>query len=169
MKKIESDNIRSLLRQYSLSANIIAEVTRSLRHKINKRYEKNLKSKDVCLRSVGAGLEKIGDKYAKSDETLPNRRYISNWIKHAEANGYKLIFSFIPSKNSSADKTYPFIKKFIQTRSGKYSSFDDFCDSNCRKVNEVYYQIDGHFNEIGNQFYAEYLAEVIEASISINH
>lgn len=156
-KREESKTAHSLLRQYSMSANIIAEFTRSFRLKIHEK----LKSRGLCKRSVYAGLRLIGEQYSKSHLTASNRGYISDWVRHAAVNGYELVFSFIPSKDSSRDKTYPYIKEFITASSGSHISFDDFCDSSCRSLQGAYYRFDIHFSEVGNQLYAEYLAKVI--------
>ncbi len=162
-KKNEPDTIKSMLRQYSLSANIVAEFTRSLRHKFNKLNQNRDEDKEIetCNRSVYAGLSNIGQMYSDSNLTEQNRKYISEWINHSVLNGYKLLFSFIPSKDVSRDNSYQYIKKFIAGSSGSYSSFDDFCDAPCREKKGVYYQFNGHFNETGNEIYAQYLAEVI--------
>ncbi len=163
-KRNEPKTIISLLKQYSLSANVIAEVTRSLRIKI---YEAR-KSRGLCKRSVYAGLHLIGEQYLTSNLTEPNRTYISDWVTHAAVNGYKLIFSFIPSKDPSRNITYPYIKEFITSITGTYSSFDDFCDASCRSLKGAYHRFDIHFSEVGNQLYAEYLVKIIEDASTSN-
>ena len=96
---------RSLLRQYSLTANVVAEVTRNIRYKINLLISGSIRplQQSSCVRSVYAGLSSIGSAYSSSEYTKKNRRFISGWIAHAKLNNYLLIFSFIPSKDVSRD------------------------------------------------------------------
>ena len=83
-------------------------------------------------------------------------------IAHAKMYNYDLIFSFSPSKDITRDSSYKFIKKFIVEKGGIAHSFDDFCDIECRRDNEVYFQIDGHFNESGNELYSQFLKGLVE-------
>jgi len=78
-------------------------------------------------------------------------------------HSYVLIFSFIPSKDVARDSSYKFIKKFIVKNGGIAHSFDDFCDIECRRENEVYFQFDGHFNESGNELYAQFLNSLVKS------
>ena len=155
----EGETLKSLLKQYSLSASIVAEVTKPLR---TAAFVK-IKQSEACFRSVYFGLENIRGGYSSSKLTEANRKYIVDWIDHSVSLGYRLLFSFIPSKYPSRDDTFPHIEKYITENSGIYSSFNDFCDASCREDNAVYFRYDGHFNENGNELYAKYLATVIAA------
>jgi hypothetical protein len=156
---------RSLLRQYSLTANVVAAVTRNIRYKINLLINGSIRppQQSSCIRSVYAGLSAIASKYPNSVYTKKNRRFISDWIAHAKTQNYVLIFSFIPSKGVAQVSSYKFIKEFIVKNGGIAHSFDDFCDIECRRENEVYFQFDGHFNESGNELYAQYLKGLVES------
>ena len=46
---------------------------------------------------------------------------------------------------------------------GVAHNFDDFCGIECRSENKVYFQFDAHFNESGNELYAQYLKRLIES------
>ena len=159
----QSTTFRSLLRQYSLTANVIADLTRSIRYKLNER--KKLPAAN-CRRSIQTGLTQIGELYRSSKYTLANRGFILKWIKHSKIHDYQLIFSFIPSKDPKSDSTFPNIKKFISKNSGRYNSFDEYCNAECRKSKGVYYKMDSHLNEVGNQLYAEYLFGIIKNHIA---
>tara|TARA_B100000787_G_scaffold168998_1_gene158996 strand:- start:2054 stop:3226 length:1173 start_codon:yes stop_codon:yes gene_type:complete len=158
LKKMLEPSFRSYLREYSLSANVIAGITSKIRFQYNRLAKKQT---SACRRSAYAGLSKISDLYPNSHYTAQNRENITNWIAHANQNDYRLIFSFIPSKGVTRDPTYPFIQKFIEDLSGEYKSFDTHCDLECRMLNNVYYETDEHFNEVGNQLYAKYLYEIL--------
>jgi hypothetical protein len=161
---------KSLLRQYSLTANVIANVTHSMRHKINKRSNRPIEQSS-CVRSVYADLSAIGSAYPNSkysaypysEYTEKNRKFISGWIAHAKLNNYLLIFSFIPSIDVSSNNLLKFVNQFIIKNGGVAHSFDDFCGIKCRGENKVYFQFDAHFNESGNKLYAQYLKKLIES------
>lgn len=69
----------SLLRQHSLTANVVAKFIRPIRYKISLLIEQS-----SCSRSVHAGLSANGSKYPHSEYTEKNRRFISDWIAHAK-------------------------------------------------------------------------------------
>ena len=157
MQQNKKLSLGSFLKQYSLTANIFAKITRPLRVKYIPKAES-----ECNKTSLNAGLEYIGKQYISSEYTSANRNIIKKWIKHSEKNNYRLIFSFIPAKETYRNETYPFIKKYIDNLSGHYYSFNDNCDNVCREAKRIYYKYDGHFNEKGNQLYAEYLLEIIK-------
>lgn len=163
-KRNENPSLRNLLRQYSLTANVIAEITRGVRNRLTERnQEKNREIQKLsCQRSPHAGLSAIGSLYPTSKFTKKNRGFISDWIIHAKSNGYHLIFSFIPAKNTSENFSYKYIKKYIEANNGIAFRFDDFCDRRCREENDIYFNFNGHFNESGNKIYADFLQHLIE-------
>jgi len=155
MKLNRNFSFKSFLKKYSISANVFASITRSLRIKYLPKTE------SYCNISTFAGLENIGDKYISSNYTSVNRNIIKKWIVHSEKNNYQLIFSFI-SGMEKKETHYPFIKKYIDSLKGQHYSFNDYCNEVCREVKKIYYKYDGHFNEKGNQLYAEYLLGIIK-------
>ena len=165
-KRAEPQSIKTLLKQYSLIANIIAKLSKSLIHTPNRVIENTVKQYEACYQEVyAAGLSNIKEGYSNSNLTKANRNYISKWLNHSMLHDYKILFSFIPSKDPSRDATYKYIENYITENSGTYSRFDDFCDVSCREKKVVYHQFDGHFNEVGNELYSQYLAEVIVAEL----
>ena len=165
-KRDEPQSIKTFLRQYSLTANIINELSRSLRRTLNRVIENKVKQDEACYREVyAAGLSNIKGGYSNSNLTKANRNYIFKWLNHSMLHGYKILFSFIPSKDPSRDETYQYIENYITENSGTYSRFDDFCDVSCREKKGVYHHFDGHFNEVGNEIYSQYLAEVITVEL----
>lgn len=153
----QNPSFNSFLREYSLTANIIAEISRDIRQS----YLWNKQDSPDCRRSVYAGISGIADKYMSSTFTIPNREHIKKWIFHSKTNDYKLIFSFIPSKGEFEDVSHPFIKQYILDLDGEYISFTDYCDKSCREKENLYYMNDGHFNEKGNKKYAEFLQSIL--------
>ena len=126
--------------------------------------ENKIIQKTSCNRiSVYSNLSFIDSLYPVSKFTEKNREFISNWIVHSELNDYKLIFSFIPEKDITRNSSIKFIKQYISEKGGSAYSFDYYCDATCRSESEVYYQDDGHFNESGNELYAQYLLKLIES------
>jgi lysophospholipase L1-like esterase len=165
-KQNEVSSIKSLLRQFSLTANVTNELTRSIGYKMNSlvQEENKIIQKTSCNKiSVYQNLSGIDSLYPVSKFTEKNREFISNWIVHSELNDYKLIFSFIPEKDITSNSSIKFIKQYILEKGGSAYSFDDYCDATCRSESEVYYQDDGHFNESGNELYAQYLLKLIES------
>ena len=164
-KQNDAPSVKNLLKQFSLTANVTAEIIRSIGYKVNNLFQERNKTIQItsCVRSVYANLTRISSLYPVSKFTEKNREFISNWIVHSDLNDYELIFSFVPSKYIIQNRSIKFIKQYILEKGGSAYSFDDYCDVTCRSENEVYYQYDGHFSESGNELYAQYLLKLIES------
>jgi hypothetical protein len=147
-------SLRSLLSEYSLTANIIANNTRKLRSKIS---FKAIKPSNDCRKSIsGDKFRNLGIDYSQSKLSRVNRDIIFDWIAHASVNNYQIIFSFIPDKYIESIN-YPFIEKFIESKNAIVINFNKYIDSNKIEKSTLYYENNGHFNEFGNKEYAKFL------------
>ncbi|THB79124.1 MAG: hypothetical protein D6B25_02500 [Desulfobulbaceae bacterium] len=150
-------NVTILLRIYSLTANVITDLSRRFRTPWFTQHNGH----STCKRSIYVGLAKIGAEYSHHAATLENRRVIEDWITHSVNHGYELIFSFIPPKDVNRALSHPYVMDFISQKGGRFESFKAYCERNSIALSELYYQQDGHFNEKGNAVYAEFLLEII--------
>ena len=152
---LENKNItfKSFLKEYSFTANIIAEITRGMRNKFRNNY--------LCRRSVYVGIHLDHLNYEKSRFTEPNRNAIVDWIIHSRTNGYKLIFSFIPSQDLYGTRWYVPLKKILNKESIPFIDFMEYLNRKDIPLDSIFYKYDGHLNEYGNLVYAEFLYESI--------
>ena len=145
--------LKSFLKEYSFTANIIAEITRGTRNKFRNNF--------LCRRSVYVGIHLDYLNYEKSIFTEPNRNIILEWINHSKANGYKLIFSFIPSQDPDGTRWYLPLKKILDKESILFIDFAEYLSRRDIPLDSIFYKYDGHLNEYGNFVYAEFLHESI--------
>ena len=145
--------LKSALKHYSLTANIVAAVLRSARDTAS-----DMSSSEIACRMwlYGGAYETLGSDYAQSELSASNRQVITDWIQHSSENNYKIVFSLIPAKSAKTEN-YPFIKKFIESKGGMVISFEEQILNKDLEREALYYEVDEHFNETGNEEYAKFL------------
>ena len=158
-KREESVSLKSMLKKYSMSANVVATLTRGSRSNLNMFMQDELS----CKNAVDVEFETLDDQYAESPLSEKNRLAIEEWIVHSKARGYRLVFSFIPSKDPALDVSYRAIGAFIASRGGEARYFDDYINERDLDRSKLYFRTDGHFNEYGNERYADYLQLLLSA------
>lgn len=105
---------------------------------------------------------KINSKYnLESNFNQPNLSAISNWIDHSKKNNYKLIFITIPLKRSN--KTYyNELHRFIYNKGIESYDFEDYISKNNLEKGKLYWELDGHFNQLGNFHYAKFIESILK-------
>lgn len=98
-----------------------------------------------------------------SKVSASNLNAINQWITHSKSNGYRLIFSLIPRNPRKIGYDYSELKKFITKADGEVYDFSEHIRLTpyADKSEELYWQIDSHFNEAGNAVYADHLHKII--------
>lgn len=149
---------KSILKHYSLTANVVATVLRSVRPSADDAS--GGPGADCSMWLYGGAYETLGAEYAQSDLSAANREAILGWIAHASEHDYELLFSLIPAK-STATENYPFIKSFIEAEGEQVVSFDDHIRRENLDRSALYYEMDEHFNEAGNEEYAAFIGAAL--------
>lgn len=113
-----------------------------------------------CRRSVYSPVFSVGGGYGSSALTAPNREALRRWVEHAAAEGYTVLFSFIPNR-TGVDPSYAHIAAHIRALGGRAVFFADYVQRAGLELASLYHAHDGHFNEAGNAHYAEHLAQAL--------
>jgi hypothetical protein len=157
--------MRTFLRDYSASANVafnLIKVLRSTAPSGGSDGEGGAPdTAGECRYWIyGDAYEVLGPDYAQSDLSAPNRQAIADWIAHAKANGYEIIFSLIPARETETPN-YPPIRAFIEAEGAAVVDFEDAIAARSLDRVSLYHDVDEHFNAAGNVAYADFLADVI--------
>lgn len=163
--KNRKKNIRDHLRQYSLSATVIAKLTEKIRYSSSQIFL----SKQEC-NSERLNIKKLGYKaknYGVSKISFNNRKAILDWSKHAKENKYQLVLSFFASNDTYNRKIETHISEFYKKQKGvEVFDFIKYVENNIVNQNELYHTKDGHYSDLGNFIYAEFLHKNLEALFS---
>lgn len=155
--------IKSILRDYSVTANILITLLRAAQNtaptaEISTTGDGSAPASALDCRVwlYGGAYETLGPDYSQSELSSPNREALSGWIVHASEHNYMIVFSLIPAETTDT-VNYSFIKDFIETKGGLVVRFDEFIKDKALDKTTLYHPGDEHFNEIGNAQYAEFL------------
>ncbi len=122
--------------------------------RINELYLRNrLESKPLKKSPFSKEAYNIKNPYSRHHMQL-----IAKWLKDARINQYQLIFVTIPDKKSTSS-TYAGFHQYLNIIDGTAWDFADFVFSkfSLDEKSRLFWVNDPHFNERGNQIYADYL------------
>jgi hypothetical protein len=162
----------NFLKVFSLSANIL---NGALHSGVDAARRLAIKPTSPS-RTEHDGLGEIGDdlysyftaddtraRYANDVRADSNKAAILRWRDHASQNGYRLIFLLIPWKEHFGDAGY-----FAQVTSWMSANGVQFIDltaavtQSSMRRDQLYWEFDGHLNEVGNRMLGRYLAGIPE-------
>lgn len=96
--------------------------------------------------------DKINTLYATDPRADANKAAITQWSQHAKDNSYRLIFLLIPPKNRFNDlDLFVQVREYLDLNKIEYVDFAHLFSKGGYKVEELYWQRNGHWNENGNQ------------------
>ena len=149
---------KSILRDYSLTANVAFQLIRAVPSApASTDAGSDAAPLDCRVWLYGGAYETLGSDYTQSELSAPNREAIAEWVAHASSNNYDIVFSLIPAK-SAETPNYPFIQSFVESAGAPMINFEEFISDNDLERSTLYYEMDEHFNETGNEHYATFLA-----------
>ena len=141
-------NIKNIIRQYSISSNLVNSLVKSFR----------IKSLDSIYNSQSLYSHSID--YSNNFYTKKNREIIKEWKKDSIKNKYNLTFLLIPPSNKFNNiNLYSDFKLFLKSNQINFvDATRGFKDSKISRK-ELYWYHDGHLNNMGNEFLGRYLYE----------
>lgn len=161
-RKIETASIllrlKTYLKVYSLSANILnAAVTTYLRP--GSQLAPTNPFGDNFL--LAFPYEHVKKHYTSDPRADLNKSAIKHWSEHARNSGYKLVFLLIPPKKYFDDVDYFHqVKGWLDSCGTDYIDFALIFRKGRYNLDDLYWKIDGHLNEHGNQVVGEQLSRI---------
>jgi hypothetical protein len=150
--------LKTSLKVYSLSANILNAVVKRYLRPGTQLAPTNPFGENF-LRVFG--YEHVKKHYTSDPRADSNKSAIKNWSEHARDNEYKLVFFLIPPKISFDDGDYFHqVKGWLDSCGIDYVDFALTFKKGGYKVDDLYWRIDGHLNENGNQVVGEQLSRI---------
>jgi hypothetical protein len=141
--------IKAFLKKYSLTANLL-----------------NFVKQNSFLKNVYPGsfyglnsLIYFDERFEQNLFTESNREAIKEWANHSKKNKYELIFVLIPVRENYKDvKYYSGVRKFLEKLNLSYVDLTEAFNQSGKSKSSIYWELDGHFNNEGNEFVGKYLA-----------
>jgi hypothetical protein len=158
-KRRESQSTWSLLKQYSLLANMAKEIRKRIVSILPDGHDTTGTSSDTEFYGITPGLKKaLG--YDNLALTQVNRGALVTWKADSIENNYRLVILLIPDKYSFKNIRYfDGLKDFLDSISVDYLDLAVVFHTGNHDVSEIYLPNDGHFSENGNLVVANALIE----------
>jgi hypothetical protein len=98
--------------------------------------------------------------YASNDITARNRQAIREWSKDAKDHSYELTFLLFPPKHRFSDTShFSGLREFLKSHQVGFVDFTFAFQDSDRGADSLYWPVDRHFNNEGNEFVGEYLSK----------
>jgi hypothetical protein len=162
--------LKTAVKVYSLSANILNGVTRYLtpgaqpgsgsqlaRTQLNEKPGQNFG--DTLYNAFTDDDTK--NHYTSDPRANLNKLAIKNWSRHARASGYKLVFLLFPPSEYFNDVDYfRQVKGWLDSCGVDYVDFALIFRKGGYELYDLYWRKDGHLNENGNQVVGQELSRI---------
>lgn len=156
--------LKTYLKVYSLSANLLQAWKRYAFPSSQPSHSASAKLFGETVSEAFTYAE-VKSLYLKDDRAARSRTVIKEWAEHAKANGYQLVFLLIPRKEYYDDIEYfSQVKEWLDLCGVDYLDFTIVFKKRGFTMHDVFWRIDGHLSEDGNQIVGDELFNVTSNS-----
>ncbi len=145
------ESLKDFLRKWSLSANLI--------YVAKERLASACYDGPLPIYSLDT-LYDFKQDYASNDITARNREAIRKWSQDAREHSYELVFLLFPPKHRFTDTShFSGLREFLKSHHVEFVDFAFAFRESGRDADSLYWPVDHHFNNEGNEFVGAYLSD----------
>ncbi len=109
----------------------------------------------------------VKTRYASDLRANASKEAIGQWARHARDHSYKLVFLLLPPKSDFNDvDLFTQVKAWLDINGIEYVDFAQLFSKAGYKVEDLYWTLDGHWNENGNRIVGRLLSTLSSPYLS---
>ena len=163
------DRLKTRVWVYSLSANIVNSGALAIGNAVRSRPDSIF---PAAQGSPSSTMTKFGDsfywffspnevktRYLSDPRANASKEAIAQWARHARDHSYKLVFLLFPPKSDFNDADlFTQVKAWLDSNGIEYVDFAQIFRTDGYKVEDLYWNLDSHWNENGNRIVGRMLS-----------